>query len=210
MISVLLPTRLRAGWAQESVQSLRERAYGPIEVLLAVDEDDPTDYSDVHADQLWRTPRWGYAALHHYYNLLSETARGDWLLIWNDDAFMTTEGWDEAVRQHEPNVVLSPNQVHRPLCTFPLVPREFVKTVGHFSLNAHCDTWWQDIALELEVLTWLEDVWIDHRRFDLTGEEPDEVYAERRYQTHEFYDVQMRTARQLDVQRLRLLLGSRV
>jgi hypothetical protein len=39
----------------------------------------------------------GYDSLHEYYNELASKATGDWLMLWNDDAVMETEGWDEKI-----------------------------------------------------------------------------------------------------------------
>jgi hypothetical protein len=144
---------------------------------------------------VWTTVRRGYANLHTYYNRLAEIARGDWLLLWNDDALMRTDGWDKIVESHCPTMVLSPLTVHAPLCTFPIVPRSFVRAVGHFSLNAHCDTWWQEIAEMLGILVWL-DIRVEHDRADLTGANDDSVFREREYQSAAFDE--MRPQRERD------------
>lgn len=187
---------------ERSIASLHDTSVGAIEVLLAVDEDDPTDYASWWSDYIV-TPRHGYAGLHCYYNALAKQARGQWLLLWNDDAIMATDEWDKIVRSHEPNVVLSPSTVHNPLCTFPIVPRRFVEAIGHFSLNAHCDTWWQEIAQELGILEW-PLIRVEHHRADVTGENADSVYREREYQTEEF-DA-MRPQRMQDAEKIRALL----
>ena len=210
MISVLCPTRMRPGALKRSLDSLLETANGPLEFQLAVDNDDPTDYSQFGAyspykGRVLHVERFGYAQLHDYYNLLAERATGDWLLLWNDDALMATPGWDDIVRSHEPKCVLSPHTVHDPLCTFPIVPRRFVETIGHFSLNAHCDSWWQMIAERLGILVW-PDIRVDHRRADVTGENNDSVYSERVYQTAEFESEEMREARGVDALKLLTVL----
>lgn len=183
--------------------SLSETATGDIEFLLAVDEDDPSDYDWLNAIVV-PGPRHGYAQLHRYYNELAGWAEGDWLLLWNDDALMVTAGWDEIVHSHSPDVVLSPSTVHNPLCTFPIVPRRFVEAIGHFSLNAHCDTWWQEIAEELGVLCW-PPIRVEHDRADLTGRNDDSVFRERQYQTGEFNAL--RSRRLVDAELIRAALA---
>jgi hypothetical protein len=189
-ISVILPTRLRLEMLKQSLTSLQSRASVELEFVLAVDEDDPTDYSSVGPfspfDALvLRTERFGYERLHEYYNLLADRVSSRWILLWNDDALMVTSGWDQVVLSYEPDKVLSPHTVHDPLCTFPVIPRRFVDRIGHFSLNAHCDSWWQEVAEALGILRWV-DIRVDHRRADVCGENNDSVFAERVYQTEEF------------------------
>ena len=203
MISVLCPTRLRLDALCRSFASLDEHAEGgELEVLLAVDPDDPTDYEGL-GTTIYFPERYGYAKLHHYYNYLASIASGDWLLLWNDDCIMTTPGWNQIVESHQ-DVILSPNTVHNPLCTFPIVPKRFVETVGHFSLNANCDTWWQEIGEALGILVW-PDIWIDHDRADITGRNNDSVFAERQYRSEEF--AAMRDVRMEDAAKIGWALG---
>lgn len=207
MISVLCPTRLRRDALVRSLESLYRHAFAAptLEVILAVDPDDPTDYESLPTPcsihRSW--VRYGYRGLHEYYNAMAQMASGSWLLLWNDDAIMTTPGWDTLVAEHR-NVVLSPHTVHDPLCTFPIVPRWFVEALGHFSLNAHNDTWWQEIAETLGILVW-PDIWVAHDRADITGANHDSVYVERQYQTSQFNAT--RPLRMTDVEKLRRLLG---
>lgn len=203
MISVLCPTRLRPDALRRSLASLRDNAWpGDVEVLLGVDPDDPTDYGGLGKIVRFEE-RHGYANLHRYYDVLACAAQGDWLLLWNDDCLMATDGWNEVVEFYEDDVILSPDTVHNPLCTFPIVPRRFVNALGHFSLNAHCDTWWQEIGEALDRLVW-PGIWVDHDRADITGRNHDSVFAEREYQTADFNA--MRPQRMADVQKLEELL----
>jgi hypothetical protein len=45
--------------------------------------------------------RQGYHRLHIYNNKLAEHTDARWLMIWNDDAVMETQGWDTEIMQHE-------------------------------------------------------------------------------------------------------------
>lgn len=216
LISVMCPTRLRLDALTRSLASLDEQARGgELEFLLAVDPDDDTDYEGLGTVVRF-SERVGYTRLHEYYNVLAVLARGDWLLLWNDDCIMTTTGWNQIVEECEPNVILSPSTVHAPLCTFPIVPRRFIGFrddfgqdaggIGHFSLNAHCDTWWQEIGEALGILEW-PPIWVDHDRADITGRNHDSVYLERVYQTDEFNA--MRPQRMADAAKIRELLCAR-
>jgi hypothetical protein len=210
LISVLCATRLRPRPLARSIRSLLQMKGGTtaLEFLLAVDEDDPTDYGPFEhlGPVLVFEQRHGYAGMHHYYNALAERAWGDWLLLWNDDALMATPLWDEVVTSYELDVIVSPHTVHDPLCTFPFVPARFVEAVGHFSLNAHNDSWWQEIGELLEILKW-PDIRVEHRRADVTGENNDSVYRERVYQTEEFNAL--RAQREADAAKIRDLLLAR-
>jgi hypothetical protein len=202
MISVLCPTRLRPDALRRSFASLVDTARGgELEFLLGVDPDDPTDYEGL--GRVVHFPdRHGYRNLHAYYNELAAVAEGDWLLLWNDDCLMATDGWYQIVEEHH-DVILSPDTVHNPLCTFPIVPKRFVDEVGHFSLNAHCDTWWQEIGEALGVLVW-PGIWVNHDRADITGRNHDSVFFEREYQTSAFNA--MRSQRLGDAEKIRGLL----
>ena len=88
-----------------SLASLESRRTGSsrVEYLVAHDPDDPPPYPPPPDARFWEAPeRYGYQRLHEYYNALAAQARGDWLFIWNDDARMASEGWDEVIEAQEP------------------------------------------------------------------------------------------------------------
>lgn len=182
MISVLCPTRGRPDSLAHSLHTLHRNAVGRVEYLLAVDRDDtPPDPRRLPSrTTIWRTERHGYAGLHRYYNHLARNASGDWLFLWNDDAEMLTPGWDEIVGRHTP-AVLNPATNHGPgLVPFPVVPSVWVARLGHFSLNQHCDSWWQEIGHRLGRLVDVP-VEVRHRRADLTGDHDDATFRARVY-----------------------------
>lgn len=152
MISVLCPTRHRINKFERSYESLTRAADRPqdVEFLAAVDPDDTSLatygwYSGV----MWVAPeRFGYDGLHRYYQGLAEIARGDWLLVWNDDCEMTTPGWDTVIGKLSPDIMIADIQTpHSPLCCFPAIRRRAVEALGRFSSdNPHVDTFWQDVG----------------------------------------------------------------
>jgi hypothetical protein len=201
LVSVLLPTRGRPEALIESVTSLFETAGDDksFEVLYAVDTDDEgtlevmlSDLLRTGTDQVKVYPeRHGYANLHEYINGLVPHARGQWLMLWNDDAIMQTYGWDWRIRELPCRFVLDCWTNHPTLtCTFPIVPRHWVQALGHFSLNAHCDTWWQLIGEWTHRLV-RADIDVQHNRFDLTGRNHDQTYEQGRlqHQTVSFYSA---------------------
>lgn len=182
-------------------------------MLIAVDPDDPTDYDscDLDADQILRVDeRYGYSRLHEYFNRLAALARGDWLMLWNDDCVMNTHGWDHLILEHTPRHVLAPHTHHDPLIVLPIIPRAWTQACGHYARLLHVDSWWQDLGNHLGCVEWI-DVHIDHQRFDKPGKEtePDEVYQQREFRLHELHnDGPVRSAWLADVETVRALLAA--
>lgn len=188
-----------------SIRSLRELASAPIEVLLRVDDDEMYLPPIGLEDQLIVGPRVGYEQMHLMYGELAKRACGSWLFLWNDDALMRTSCWNDVVDEHDHDRILNPATNHGPGVTpFPLVPRWMVERLGHFSLNRHCDSWWEEIGRRLACLV---DVPIDvfHDRADLTGGNDDATYAERTYDPDFYGEANMALIDQ-DVATLRRLL----
>lgn len=199
LITVLLPTRGRAHLLERSIGSLLERATRPdrVRVRCGVDDDDAATIQQlarmgIGEPELWVTQRLGYGMLHEYVNVMARASGSecDWFLLWNDDALMLTQGWDSVVDRFDPSYVLDCWSNHEPLtCAFPIVPAQWVRWVGHFSLNPHNDSWWQYIAGWLHRLVRVE-IDVQHNRYDLTGMNDDQTYAEKlaHHATQQFYD----------------------
>lgn len=201
LVSVLLPTRGRPQLLRESIGSLLETCTDPdsFEVLYAFDRDDEAGL-EAYDHIVWDLPgthrplifqeRHGYTGLHVYVNALAghppapigwAGPNGRWLLLWNDDAVMQTYGWNAEIAKWPDRYVLDLWSNHEPeTCAFPCVPRWWVDRLGHFSLNAHNDTWWQEIGERTRRLVRVE-VDVLHRRFDLddgVAAADDATYAE--------------------------------
>lgn len=212
MISVLLPSRGRPKPLAECIGSLLGLADRPgaIQVLIAAD---PDDLDTREADLPWQASTWtaperyGYARLNEYVNRLAEQADGNWLMLWNDDARMLTEGWDTAVHEQQPTV-LWPHSNDIPTCnTFPIWPRSWTDHLGHVSLSPHCDSWIQFLGQTLGRHERV-DVEILHDRADLTGGHDDQTRAESiaGYRTADYGSPAMEAARAADAAALRQLL----
>lgn len=148
MISVLMPSRKRAGLAREAIKSLGKK---DVEVLVAIDEDEfAQPYMKLKLAfknvRIFVLPRHGYQNLHEYYNFLAKESKGDWLMLGNDDMVMETPSWTEIIKQHDPTKpqVLNPWSELDNL--FPLISRAWYDAVGHFALNTHVDSWVQQVA----------------------------------------------------------------
>lgn len=203
-ISVLVPSRQRPELLKRSIDSLGD---GDFEVLVALDEDDPLldDYAGIGKAMVG--PRHGYRSLQSYYNELAARARGEWLLLWNDDCIMVTEDWIDVVRSYDGQmVVLNPNTNHDnwkiDMNVFPILPRKIVELVGHFSLSNHNDSWIEFVAREAGIMVRVP-ITIRHDRADLTGENDDVVFTERQLDHAGFHSEEMELARSRDAQLIR-------
>lgn len=176
MFSFLLPTRGRASSCKASIDSLYQNADNKLsfELLLAFDDDDEETREMVLDHCKWLgvqhqyivTPRYGYRKLHLYVNKLCKIARGEYLWLWNDDATIETNGWDtilERLVKKQPDLVFDFVNNHF-VWIFPLVPKKYVDIMGHFSLNAHNDSWIQNVFEPLQLTTRTDQVSLYHNR----------------------------------------------
>jgi len=193
-ISVLLPVRARPGPMEQCLRTLIDTANRPnrIEVLIAFDDDD-TDtinyFVDVLAPYLdskgvtysaMQFKRLGYLRLNEYLNELANHSTGHWIFFWNDDAVMTTNHWDDIIRQYNDRFALlraETNHDH-PYAIFPILPRKWVEITGHISPHQINDAWTSQIGWMLDIVVTIP-VMIEHERFDLTGKNGDDVYKNR-------------------------------
>lgn len=199
----------------ESIRSLRGTAHNntEVEILIAADEDDnPTvENAGSLCQSLIVTPRFGYSRLNMYYNLLAKEARGQWLVLWNDDAVMLTDEWDRILHETPEGVLIADLQSQHTstgLCCFPAVRRKAVAAVGGFSPHTpHCDTYWQDIGRATGCIRTV-DIHLDHRRYDLSGVNGDTTWIEgqQSYQTGAYYGPEVQRAIAQDIETIRRLL----
>jgi hypothetical protein len=187
LISILLPTRKRFDLMIKSIISLYENANDPsrIELLLKLDDDNYKEYID-RIDEIYKITqnvkivisnrRKGYNSLHHFVNELCGVSTGEFLLLWNDDATMITNEWDNYVVEHSGEVcVLQMDNNHFP-DIFPLVHRKIYEVLGHFSLNPQNDSWIHFVAQMADIEKDEFRIIAHHDRADITGNNDDEVY----------------------------------
>jgi hypothetical protein len=159
LVSVMVPSRGRVAHLAKSIDSLRNLATDPkrFEVLVWADDDDQPTMDFVYSPgfiypsgpltKALIGPRGrGYADLHSFYNRLCGIASGRFLFLWNDDAEMTTTGWDAEIAKHDngkPCYILSglKDTRGRDNWLFPIVHRSWFDTMGHFSMSPHNDTY---------------------------------------------------------------------
>jgi hypothetical protein len=203
LLSVLLPTRERPEQLVSSVSTLLDFARYPeqVQVCYASDSDDPdtakaishlSRSQDVH----YVMPRLGYDRLHEYCNALTAEATGTWTMMWNDDALMCSPQWDDELATVDPRVILNPMTSHGSTSVlFPIVPSRFVKAVGHWSLNAHTDSWWELIGHSLRIVV-PSGAYIDHTPAGSYG-----------LASEQFHGPEMQALREADAATIRRLLA---
>jgi hypothetical protein len=215
VISVLCPSRGRPDLLLASIASLTDRADGDVEVLVGADGDDDATL-DLMQDGFWpdharlwvSQERFGYSGLHLYYNALALMAKGEWLMIWNDDARMLTAGWDLIIAEQS-QAVLWPGHNDQPHCNiFPVWPRAWTEQVGHVSLSPCVDSWMQEIGQYLgrQVKVGVE---ILHDCYRLTGNNNDLTLTDAG--AHFAHDNSslfwaMRSLWQADAEKIRMIL----
>jgi len=197
VISVLLPTRGRREVLRKSLDSLVSKATHPerIEILFGVDEDDQSVIDFIKeeiAEDLKKLgiearasifKPLGYENLHIYVNTLAGAATGEWMFFWNDDCLMVSEGWDEVIDQYNGQFkLLGPKDNHagHPYAILPIVPRDWFILMGHLSQNPQNDAWLSHIAYMLDIFERVDFEFI-HDRADITGNNDDETFQNRRY-----------------------------
>jgi hypothetical protein len=199
-IAVLTPSRGRPDGLADAVHSLLITATRPgrVRVQVALDPDDletlrmvmPWDLDFITAPE-----RYGYGRLWRYFNdLTTKLGRtAEWYLLFNDDAVMTTHGWDdELLNLPDRYLVADFHNHHSPgLVTFPAVRRRALDYFGGRFVpdgleTVHVDSVWQELGRRSGTMSPTLVSHIEHRRPDLTGQQPDATFLEgRRFTEHE-------------------------
>lgn len=219
LVSVLLSSRGRPVSLRSTIDGLRGLAHDPdrVEVLVACDPDDQETFDTAwaaDADQvLMAHERYGYHRLHEYVNRLAAQATGRWMLLWNDDATMLTEGWDKAIADQPTGpaglAVLHPDHNQGPaLNTFPIFTRELYRLLGHVSTSPHCDSYLEAISRPTGIERRVP-IQIRHDRYDLTGRHDDQTFADAQagYRTSEFHSPTVQDQIRADIGKIRAALG---
>lgn len=195
-IAVLLPTRGRTQSLTDSVTSLIARAKDPskIQFILGFDNDDtvgldhfeniiqPILNEHVTYEALSFTSM-GYVGLNRYYNALAKNANADWLFVWNDDAVMNTQDWDDVIAQNTGEFKLLKVHTHNehPYSIFPIVPCAWYKLFGHLSRHQMIDAELSQIAYLLNIMKIVE-IDVTHAQSELTGKADETSKAKIRFE----------------------------
>lgn len=158
LVSVLLPSRGRPDSLCRAVSSL---AYGDVEILVGLDEDDPTArqaedlvsaFPGVRVCVTARQPTLG-----ELFNRLAEQADSDWLVPFPDDYTIDQPNWVEdtyRTLQMLParmGVAYLWDPLYPHFATFPIVSRDVITMQGFymppFFPFLFGDTWWNEIGV---------------------------------------------------------------
>jgi hypothetical protein len=204
VVSVLCPTRERPEQLLGSLKGLLDLAADPdaVEIMTAADHDDTTLPWEALPPQVRVVTfgqRHGYPHLEAYYNTLAGLAKGEWLLVWNDDATMETPHWDQIIRDSPPGFLWAApcNPAAEPWMPseFPVIPAAWYRHLGWLSWHHSVDMWMARTALATGTGIRIP-VSIVHN-----------VAYERRTAGYpSFHTPAMEAARQADAERLRELL----
>jgi hypothetical protein len=183
VISVIFPTRKRPDWLRQAVHSLVSLADDParVEVLVACDPDDPeTQALVVPGLKVWTAPeRYGYVGTHHYMNALALQAKGEWLMLWCDQAEMLTQGWDTVVERQAPGVWYPDASPEFPFDITPAWPKAWTTAIGHVAPYNHIDTYIQRLGESVNRHALLP-IRMIHRVSNVNGVAEDDTHREGR------------------------------
>lgn len=224
-VAVLLPTRGRTTALETAIKSLVNKAANipKLQILLAFDEDDTIGFPYFESViKPWLlekeaifstviTPRYGYNSLHRYGNILARMAEAEWVIFWNDDAIMETDGWDAEIAKYNGKFqILSvlANREH-PYSIFPIVPYNWIRILGHLTRHQQIDHEISQMAYLLDIFQRIP-VHVTHDRADLTGNNKDDTHQSTSSQydpndpndPNSFYHRTYCDARQLDIEHL--------
>lgn len=182
LVSFLLPTRKRIEMAINSIKSIVNNAKDKncFEILIAFDDDDLDTKIEVEKFLVENninyksivTERFGYHGLHEYYNRLIKLSSSHFCWLWNDDAILETENWDEILDVNEKPAIYkcltinNQSLIKHPANIFPLWHKKITDILGHVSCSPHNDTWLEQIAAKLKIHKVI-NIHVNHLKTDI-------------------------------------------
>lgn len=196
-ISFLLPTRGRPALARRFLDSVVRHSHGiaQVEVIVYVDEDD-TGSHDIGSDAVAVTRIIGPRRTMGGYNAAClRAARGQIIVLANDDMVIGTDGWDTRLIEIDES---NPDKIYlaycndlfkkKRVCTFPVLSRRscelLVEPFPDAYQGAFIDSHLFDIFTRLkhagfDRIRYLDDVIFEHLHYR-TGKAPfDDTYRRR-------------------------------
>ena len=195
-ISFLLPTRGRPTLAERFFRSIAETASRPerVEVILYADEDDTgSHHLDSDAVSVVRIigPK---MSMGGYNSACMARAKGDILVLANDDMVIGTPGWDDKIANIDEKFVdkiylaYCNDLFKKRVCTFPILSRRtcelLVEPYPAAYRGAFIDTHLFDLFKRLQHsgfdrIRYLDDVLFKHLHFRTGNAALDETYLKR-------------------------------
>lgn len=182
-IVVLVPTRGRPDNAKRLYTSLMDTANRGFGIEFCVDEDDP--YLEAYLEALpGGTVSVGSPnRLGPWLNIASKAHLGNYDIIGfiGDDVISRTYGWDEDVREaYGPNMIAYPNDGHQGpgLPTSVFMDSDLIWSLGYMVNPAfkhlYIDNHWKRLGEELDTLTYLPEVNMEHMH-PFAGKAPEDA-----------------------------------
>lgn len=152
LASILIPTRNRFDSLLKAVNSIIEKTnkLDRIEILIRFDEDDENSLSRVEelptdkvSINIITGKRHKYEFLHKYVNEMCAETKGEFIVWFNDDCIIETQGWDNIIAEYTGKIVcFYPNNKGTGSGNiFPIISRKIYEIIGHFSQSQQVDTW---------------------------------------------------------------------
>lgn len=226
LVSVLFPTRKRVSLLINAVSRLYDLAKDKnlIEFVFKIDMDDLETISVVEKLAksfpcvFYISPRGaGYKDLDKFWNQLAGIASGDWLMIFNDDAKMMTNNWDQVLLNVNPwslkkfkgnsdvcvlGCVTSYNSNYN--WQHPIVRRKVYEILGHLTRVVHVDHYLYTIMKELNAAVVSNELVIDSIDIDdndITKKEGRNSYTNLELSSH-LYNDDIILKQKIDVEKL--------
>lgn len=219
-ISLLLPTRGRPALVERLFKSIAETTAQPnrVEVILYVDDDDTgshhLDSQDVHVVRIIGSA----ISMGGYNSACLDRARGDIIILVNDDMVIRTPGWDNMIAEMDAGY---PDKIYlaygndlfkkRDFCTFPILSRRtcelLVEPYPVAYRGAFIDVHIFDIFKRLQHagfcrIRYMGDVVFEHLHYRTGKAACDETYARRGRFGDDSTFIAMADARSIGAKRL--------
>lgn len=158
MFSVLLPSRERPASLRRALSSL---AHGDVEIIVGLDNDDPTALEaekivgEYRLARVVKGPR--QPTLAHVFNTLQAQAQAEWFVPFPDDYTIDQADWADKLAYacaRLPDglgVAYLWDRLYPWFSTFPVVSRRSVKMQGFYMPTffpfLYGDTWWNEVGV---------------------------------------------------------------
>ena len=220
MISILVPSRGRPSTLARMIESARKMAVGQIEVIVRIDEGDPSRDKYVRDDVFGTLLIGERCILSSLWNECSLVATGDIQMLAGDDFIFHTPGWDQMVEdafaQSEDKILLvyGDDGIHgESFASHPIIHRKWIEVCGrayppYFS-SCYADTWLWDVAGKLGRRKYLPFV-NEHMHYSCGKAEKDQTTIEglERYASDDNARIYASRAdeREMDADKLRKMM----
>ncbi len=161
LVSVLLPTRKRVEELCQCVDSVYSLAQDKtlVEFVLKVDTDDTASIDAakrlrqlIPQTQIVLSDRGrGFHDMYMWADAMARASSGDWLFLFNDDARMLTQDWDQLLLTigcdkpwpgiDDVCLLIAPTEGRPAANEFLFLRKSTFRLLGHYGRSAHVDNW---------------------------------------------------------------------